>query len=261
MAVTAWSITQSGRYEPFELQVARGQIANHRAVTVFGYNPDVDTAEETVWPAGGIITHPSTAVQMSVSSSSATDNPSSTGAWTVTLNGLDASFNELSETVTLNGQTAVLTTNSFVRINSAYVSAAGTGNSAVGDIYMGVGTVTAGVPATIYQIIKFDYNSTTTGHYTVPAGYTAYLDAGSVNVGQAGGTNPVACRLVTSGTNNIRLTSAIVSLNNGTAIYEFLFPLAIPEKTDIEATAAGSAANNFVTSYFNILLIKNDAST
>ena len=260
MAVTAWSITQNGRFEPFELQVARGQITGHRAITVFGYNPDVDASEETVWPAGGMLTHPSSAVQMKVSSSSATDNPSSTGAWAIVINGLDNNYNELSETVALNGQTAVLTINSYIRINSAYVSATGTGNSAVGDIYMGVGTVTLGVPATIYQIIKFDYNSTTTGHYTVPAGYTAYMDAGSVNTGQAAGSNPVTCRLVTSGANNIRLTNAIVTINNGTAVYEFIYPLAVPEKTDIEATALGSASNNFVTSYFNILLVKNDGA-
>jgi hypothetical protein len=260
MAVTTWSISQNGRTEPFELQVSRGQITGHRGITVFGYNPDIDTAEETVWPFGGIITHPSTAVKMSVSSSSSTDNPLSTGAWTITLEGLDANYNEIGEVVTLNGQTPVLTQVSYLRINRAFVSSAGTGNSAVGDIYMGAGTVTGGIPATVYQIIKFDYNSTTTGHYTVPAGYTAYMDAGSVNVGQVAGSNPVTCRLVLSMANNIRLTSAIVSLNNGTAIYEFIYPLAIPEKTDIEATGIGSAANNFVTSYFNILLIKNDGA-
>ena len=44
------SISQVGTVEPFELQVSRGQIPGHRSVSVFGYNPDVDTTRVTVWP-------------------------------------------------------------------------------------------------------------------------------------------------------------------------------------------------------------------
>lgn len=260
MATTAWSITQSGRYEPFELQVARGQISWHIPVTVFGFNPDIDTTEETVWPGGGIITHPSAAIQWKVSSSSANDTSAGTGARTVFINGLDANYNQVTETVTLNGQTAVLTTNSLLRINSAYVATAGSSNSAEGNIYFGTGTVTAGVPATVWQIILFDYNSTVTGHYTVPAGYTAYMDAGQISAGQATGSTQIIGRLLSSGTNNIRTTAALVTLNNGTATYDFFVPISFPEKTDIEAAAIGSAANNSVSSYFNIILIKNDAA-
>jgi hypothetical protein len=260
MATTAWSITQSGRYEPFELQVARGQISWHIPLTVFGYNPDINSAEETVWPGGGIITHPLVATQWKVSSSNANDTAAGTGARTVFIDGLDANYNQVTETVTLNGQTAVLTTNSLLRINSAYVATAGSSNSAEGNIYFGTGTVTAGVPATVWQIILFDYNSTVTGHYTVPAGYTAYMDAGQISVGQSGGSNPITARLLASGTDQIRRTAAVVSLNNGTATYDFFVPISFPEKTDIEASAIGTAANNTVSSYFNIVLIKNDAA-
>jgi len=37
------SITRVGRYEPFELQVARGQITGHSVVNIFGYQPSVTT--------------------------------------------------------------------------------------------------------------------------------------------------------------------------------------------------------------------------
>lgn len=260
MATTAWSITQSGRYEPFELQVARGQISWHIPITVFGYNPDVDTTEETIWPGGGIITQPSAALQWKVSSASANDTSAGTGARTVFIDGLDANYNQATETVTLNGQTAVLTSNSYLRINSAYVATAGSSNGAEGNIYFGTGTVTAGVPATIWQIILFDYNSTTTGHYTVPAGYTAYMDAGQISAGQPTGSSQVTGRLLASGVDNIRRTAALVALNNGSVTYDFFIPISFPEKTDIEAAAVGSAANNAVSSYFNIILIKNDAA-
>jgi hypothetical protein len=253
------SITRTGKNEPFELQVARGQISWHQSIVVFGYNPDVDTSVETVWPQGGILGFPAAALQLSVSSSNAADTSAGTGARTVYLEGLDANHNVISETVTLNGQTAVTTTKSYLHINNCYVQTAGSGNTAAGTIYFGTGTVTAGVPATIYDVIAFDYNARVTGSYTVPAGYTAYVSQGLFSSGQASGSNAVTGRLMTRGTNDIRLTAAVVTVNNSAADYTFEYPLVVPEKTTIEAQAVGDAANNACSSMFILLLIKNDA--
>jgi hypothetical protein len=251
------SQTQYGKNELFELQVARGQIQGHRNVTVFGFNGDVDQTQVSVWPLPSLITFPAAALQMTVSSTSANDTAAGTGARTVVVQGLDANYNEVTETVTLNGQTAVTMSASLLRVNYAYVATAGSGNSAAGDIYIGTGTVTAGVPATTYDIIKFDYNNTTTGSYTVPANYTAYVSQGLFSSGQSGGSNQVQGRLLTRGTNNIRMTAALTTLNNGVANYVFEYPLAVPEKTTLEATAVGTANNNSVSSMFIILLVKN----
>ena len=249
------SITSERRHEDFSLQVARGQIPGHRCVTIFGFNGDVDQAEVTVWPYSGLMTHPAAAIAMKVSSSNAADASAGTGARTVLIQGLDAGFNEISEAVTLNGQTAVVTTKSFLRVNYATVETVGSGQSAAGDIYIGTGTVTAGVPATVYNLIKFNYNDTVTGHYTVPAGYTGYLMQGMFTAGQLSGSTSIQGRLLSSTADGIRRTTAIVTLNNGTADYAFEYPLQIPEKTDIEATVIGSANNNSCSSMFVILLI------
>jgi hypothetical protein len=249
------SISLERRSEDFSLQVARGQIPGHRNVTVFGFNPDVDQTEVTVWPHTGLIPHPAAALQMKVSSSNAADTSAGTGARTVLIQGLDANYNEISEVVTLNGQTAVTTANSYLRVNYAMVVTAGSGKSAAGDIYIGTGTVTAGVPATVYDLIKFNYNDTVTGHYTVPAGHTAYLMQGLFSTGQPSGTTQVQGRLLSAGPDGIRRTAAVTTLNNGVADYAFEFPIAIPEKTDIEATAIGSANNNACSSMFILLLV------
>lgn len=256
MSTIISSITRQGAYEPFELQVARNQIQGHRNVTVFGFNPDVDTTQVSVWPLPSLITFPSSALQMTVSSTSANDTSAGTGARTVVVQGLDANYNEVTETVTLNGQTPVTMAASLLRVNYAYVATAGSGNSAAGDIYIGTGTVTAGVPATAYDIIKLDYNNTTTGSYTVPAGYTAYLSQGLFSTGQAGGSNQVQGRLLSRGVDNIRRTATITTINNGVANYVFEYPLAIPEKTTLEATAIGSSNNNACSSMFILLLVK-----
>lgn len=251
------SQTKFGKNEPFELQVSRGEVPAHRSVVVFGYNADVDTSEVTVWPLPSIISHPAAALQMKVSSTNANDTAAGTGARTIVIQGLRGDYTEVSETVTLNGQTEVLTTNLFIRVNYAYVATVGSTNSAAGDIYMGTGTVTSGVPATVYNIIKFDFNNTVTGHYTIPAGYTGYLAQGLFSAGQASGSTQVRGRLLTSGTDRIRRTAAVTTVNNGVADYAFEYPLLIPEKTDIEATAVGSAANNGVSCMFILVLIKN----
>lgn len=255
------SVTRTGAYEPFNLQVARGQIPWHQSIVVFGYNSDVDTSVETVWPYGGILPFPSNALQMSVSSDNTNDTAAGTGARTVYIQGLNANHDTISETVSLNGQTAVLTANSYLHINQAYVATAGSLNSAAGNIYFGTGALTLGVPATVYDIIQYDYNTRVTGSYTIPSGYTGYLEQGLFSSGQAGGSNAVTGRLMSRGTDDIRRTAAIVTLNNGAADYAFEYPVVIPEKTTIEAQAVGSSTNNACSSMFIIILIKNDAGT
>ena len=73
---------------------------------------------------------------------------------------------------------------------------------------------------------------------------------------QSGGSNQVQGRLLTRGTDNIRRTAAVTSLNNGVADYVFEYPIVIQEKTTIEATAIGSSSNNAVSSMFILVLVK-----
>jgi hypothetical protein len=253
------SQTKYGKDENFSLQVARGLIPGHSAITVFGYNPDVDTSEESVWPNGGTVPHPTAASVLKVSSTDAADaSPSGTGARTVRITGLNGNFNEVSETIVLNGQTAVNTVNSYLYVNGLTVTSVGSGGANAGEINVGTGTVTAGVPAVLYDIIAIGYNNRTTGHYCVPAGYTAFLVHGLFTAGQASGSTSITGKLlVHSPDDNIVRVGAITTLNNGVVQYMFNYPTAIPEKSCVGATAIGSSNNNSVSSMFNICLIKN----
>jgi hypothetical protein len=255
------SVSRLGKYEPFHIQVSRGQITMHSPVIVFGYNPDVDTTEESVWPNGGTVPHPTAASVLKVSSSSADDASAGTGARTVMLVGIDGDYNEKSESVILNGQTAVNTTNSYLYVNQLYVISVGSGGVNAGDINVGTGTVTAGVPAVLYDIIATGFNNRATGHYCVPAGYTGYMLQGLFSAGQASGSTAVTGFIKQHGPDNILRVGAVAAVNNGTADYLFELPYRIPEKNCVGATAIGAAANNSVSSYFNILLIKNNGQT
>jgi hypothetical protein len=257
MSIEVASMSQFGRTEPFGLQVARGQIPNHRSIQIFGYNPDVDTTEESVWPDGGVVPHPTVASVLKISSTSASDTSAGTGARTVFISGLDGNYNVISETVILNGQTEVNTTKSYLYVNEFYVLTVGTDGHNVGTVNAGTGTVTAGVPAVLYDLIAPTYNQRTTAHYCVPVGYTAYMLEGVVTTGQPSGSSSVTAYLKQHGTDGILRVGAVATLNNGSVQYDFDPAYRIPEKNCVGASAVGSSANNAVSTFFNIILVKN----
>ncbi len=256
------SISRFGLTEPFNLQVARGQIAYHESIYKFGNNPQVADSLETIWPQGGLYSYLSAATVLKVSSSSTDDTSAGTGARTVELFGLDGDYNEISEVVTLNGQTAVNTTQSYLRINRMIVRSAGSGGANAGIIYAGTGTVTTGVPANIYATINGDgTNQTLMALWTIPAGYTGYLMQYDVSNGTTSNT-PAVCKLllVARPYGEVFQTKDIKSLTTGMHIENTLIiPVEFAEKTDIEVRAVSSS--NSVTfdisAAFEMLYIKN----
>ena len=256
------SISRFGLTEPFNLQVARGQIAYHESIYKFGNNPEVADSIETIWPQGGLYSYLSAATVLTVSSSSTNDTSAGTGARTVELFGLDGDYNEISEVVTLNGQTAVNTTLSYLRINRMIVRSAGSGGANAGIIYAGTGTVTTGVPANIYATINGDgTNQTLMALWTIPAGYTGYLMQYDVSNGTTSNT-PAVCKLllVARPYGEVFQTKDIKSLTTGMHIENTLIiPVEFAEKTDIEVRAVSSS--NSVTfdisAAFEMLYIKN----
>ena len=262
MAREVSSITRIGTSEPFELQVARGQIAYHKSIYKFGNNPVVADSIETIWPQGGLYSYLSAATVLKVSSSSANDTSAGTGARTVELFGLDGDYNEISEVVTLSGQTAVNTTQSYLRINRMVVRSAGSGGANAGIIYAGTGTVTTGVPANIYATINGDgTNQTLMALWTIPAGYTGYLMQYDVSNGTTSNT-PAVCKLllVARPYGEVFQTKDVKSLTTGMHIENTLVvPVEFAEKTDIEVRAISSSASvTFdISSAFEMLYIKN----
>lgn len=245
----------------FNLDVSRGFIAGHTPVYKFGHNSDVNGTEETIWEQGGIYSYPASAATFYVSSSSATDSNGGTGANSVFLQGLDANYNEVTETVNLNGQTQVQTANSYIRIYRAYVVLAGSGGVAAGTIYVGTSGATGGVPnGTIYASIAPAHGQTEMAIYTVPAGHTLYLDDINFTSAVSLANSYIRARFMTRlfGSNVFREQTRIV-LQSNTYIFKFEYPLAFPEKTDIEARAqAVGSNNNEISATWQGVLIKND---
>ena len=258
MSTTISSITRQGAFEPFELQVSRGQIQGHKTLFKFGNNADINGSLETIWSHGGIYAYPAAATAMKVSSSSTDDDAAGTGARTVVVSGLDQNYNEASETVELDGQTEVLTTTTFIRVFRAYVATAGSGGTAAGTIYVGTGTVTAGVPATVYAEIALGENQTTMALWTVPAGYTLYITGGTFSAASNNVAQYVLGKFVVRPFGGVFRNAADITVNSNVFRYDWEIPLAIPEKSDIEARAIALAGTNFyVTAAFEGMYIKN----
>ena len=252
------SATRQGAYEPFELQVARGQVDGHKTLFKFGVNGDVGASVETVWAQGGTYAYPASASVMKISSSSADDAAAGTGARTVAVFGLDASYNEVNETVTLNGQTAVDTTNSYLRIFRMYVVTAGSGATAAGVIYAGTGTVTAGVPANIYATIAVGANQTQMAFWTVPAGYTLYLTGVYYTSGNTNANAWTNFQLIQRPLGGVfRQQSSSRVAGNGDFVLDLHTPIAFAEKTDIEVRAVASTSPSNVSAEFEGIYIKN----
>lgn len=148
-------------------------IVSGRKVRVSGFNGAVANTEEHLFSGSTTFTDLAAATLLKISSGSANDTSAGTGAKTVMVFGLDGNYNLQSETVTLNGQTEVLTTKTYLAVFGLEVLTVGTGLKNAGIVYAADdgATVTAGVPATlILCTIPVGENISFSGNYIIPAG-------------------------------------------------------------------------------------------
>jgi len=254
------SISRVGTSEPFELQVSRGQVGWHYTLFKYGYNPLIINVNETIWDGGGIYAYPAAAATMYVSSSSANDDAAGTGARTIFVQGLDANYDEISETVIMDGQTQVATANEYLRVYRAYVLTAGSGATNAGDIYVGTSGESSGVPTgAFYAKITAGEAQTLMAVWTVPRGHTFYLTNGTAThgTGTSGGVF-MTIRFMTRELGSVFRTATKIDIVESEVLFPFTFPLRIPEKTDLEVRAiCNKNQNNAVSATFEGVLIWN----
>jgi hypothetical protein len=262
MAQEVSSISRVGTSEPFELQVARGQIAYHETQFKFGFNPLVVDSLETVWAQGGLYTYLSSASTLYISSSSTDDDVAGTGARTATVSGLDANYNEVSVTVDLDGQTGVQLgdASNWIRVNRIIVDTAGSGGQNAGVIYVGdEASPSSGVPSNKYATVAIGDNQTLMALWTVPRGYTAYLHETHITVATEANNKYAIVTVLAKpegGVFNIKDKFTTVL---DTVTQKYNFPLKFSEKTDIEVRAIGSSsnANIAISAGLDIVYIQN----
>ena len=169
-----------------------------------------------------------TNAQRSVNSTSSSDTSAGTGAQKVTVNFLDATNIVLaSETVTMNGTTAVNTVSTNVALlENMIVAQVGSGGGNVGTIQ--IFTTTAG-GGSVWGSIAASDNQTFWAHHYVPSGVTCYIlgftcgatvVAGQTNLNHSG--NPLG-----TGLPQLQIGVTLMHVAAGTWDHDFEVPIAV----------------------------------
>lgn len=240
----------------FFLDIATGNIAGVSSVSKFGYNPSISSiAFETIWEGSNAYPWQTVADQLEVLSANANDTSAGTGARTVELQGLDSSWNILTETVTMNGTTPVTTTGLFLRIFRARVVTAGSDLINAGNITIR-DQDTSTTRAIITNSVGKSMGQSLMAIYTVPAGKTAYLK----NMNFSSGKDlEQEYRLMARDNTVTNAAWNVKEFVTGRGGFGDLDKFAInkyTEKTDLDLQAL-SSANSTAGGGFELILIDN----
>ena len=207
------------------------------SIHVMGYNPDVDngTEPETIWNGGGLYPWSAfaTAGTLDISSDSLSESVS------VVLDGLDANYQPIQETVTLSGTTPVTTTNSYIRLNKMTCTS------------LNIGAITADKGVTVGKV-DAGQGSSMSGIYTVPAGHTAFLLCGDATA-QKGRDAQVRFYARYFGMGFV--VAHMAETYQNFYRYDFPIPIKLPEKTDLDVRVFEvETSGTRVTCNFDLIL-------
>jgi len=236
---------------PYYLAVAQGLIPNTSQVNIFSFSDSVKTTFYTLWELTGTTQYafPASAAQLVLVSTSASDNTRAT----ILINGLDSSWNQISETIALNGTSNVTTVNSYLRINSMIMTSTGTGQTT------NVGTITAKIGATTYAVIAVGIGRSQAAVYSIPNGYTMYLISINAFNGDAAAGNAINYQV--KSTNNAQTNPVTLSVlqtawdQRYQVIRENVFPYT--QKTDVQWQFSTASGTHSVGLILQGILVKN----
>ena len=254
----------------FMLSVAMGKVPGMSHINKFGHNPAIETGTdpEDVWHGGGVYPfYPLTAQTLEVLSDSVEDDadkePAGTGAYTIIIYGLDGNFNEVNETVTLNGAGIVaLTEHTYRRVYRAIILTAGSSGSNVGNIVVRI----ASAGASAAYIATAD-GQTQQAIYTIPEGKTGFFIKGYVGVsaGGVGASNESAIFQWKLRANNgvagaWQVNGQIECTTRGSSWWQYKYGIPagpISEMSDIKIECTEVSTTLGVVGAFDLLLVEN----
>jgi hypothetical protein len=247
----------------FAFDVARGLHPEHSNIHKFGFNAAIPNGSfADVYTYGGTVAvypWPTSAQKVRIrAGGDAADTSDGDGARSILVQGLDANFAPIEETIVTKGAlVSAETTQLFFRVFRAYVTSVGVyGAANTDDILIENASdadVIAHIPAGIGQ--------TQQTHYTVPAGKSAYLVSVQVQVA-AGTTKDADVRLfqrldgsdVAVPYGAKRLVMQFIG-QQGAASFPFATFVSFPEKTDLWCDAQGNGAVTGVNVTYDLFLI------
>jgi len=254
--------TKSGHpLQDTALAIAMGAVPGVRGMNKFGTNETVTTAFSYLWEFGDGWTPIPVATTLEFASTSALDTAAGTGATGLTIEGLDGNYDEISETLPLDGQTPVLTTKLFLYVNRAYCSGAGVTQKNQGTIYVADDSTAwaSGVPVTdaaVQGMINPLHGQTQQTIYTVPRGYTAFTHGGYMT-----SESNILTRLRVLFWNrftNVHRTLFELTIKGPTFSHEAYPYVPVLEKNTVYMEVNVSAGTTTVSGGLNFILVSND---
>ena len=227
---------------PYLYDIAEGNVDGHSPLHKYGINLDADVTYETVYRVGGQYSYITTATKLYFAGTAGVDRSNGVGARTVVLDGLTGSYDELSETITMNGATAVSTVATFLRINDCKVDTAGSAGTNSGQI-----TIKNGAGSVTYDVIAASTGHLQSAVWTVPANHTAYVTSfyGSEESNK-GVEFDFQFRPYGKAWQKIRP----MKVNSGFVSLKYDMPIKLTEKTDMEIEVKGTAVDAIVSAGF-----------
>ena len=237
----------------FFLEVSKGGVVGHSSFHRFGLNESTGNSFEDIWTVSTNLTYLTAASTLTVTSNNAQDDIAGTGAQKVSLVFLDGDFIEVTEVVDLNGNGAVITTGTALRLVSASVSQWG---SAPGLNVALIG-ITATVGATTQGEIATSDNQTLMTHFTVPASKTAYMISSFVSVGKGDDAQVKLLIKDATITNAGFITAVSFPLFQNNFEPNSRLPKRFTEKTDLVIRGKAGAGNIAVGAGYDLVVINN----
>jgi hypothetical protein len=214
--------TQSPLSADWNVQVARGKVSGVSLVNLYGYQATVDGTWIPVWENATALPYPPNGgIQLLLYSSSASDV-----AVSVLIDGLDANHNMISETLVLtNGATGVTTVKTYLHINNMRIVGS---TNPVGTLYLSNSGKT-----TVYAQINAGVGKTQWSQYTVPAGYTFFLNRVTASASATNSAKVLGYRVYTQSATGLE---SLVLQSPWIDTYETVrvVPNPYPEKTSIQ---------------------------
>lgn len=222
------------------ISIANSQVAGCDHIHKFGANQDVDTTYEIIWEVGGAsVTYPTTAAVASINSASGNSGSE------ITIQGLDANFLEVSDTITLNASGDGSTTQTFLRINRAFTS----NDTALSS------DVTITVGGNTLAKIDSDHQQTLQCVYTVPANKKAFLT--QLNGGVSEKEKNVEMRFYAQEEFGVFRTRDFIAFQTSTFQKNYPIPLMFKGKTDIQLQAK-CVGNAIISGSFDLILVNSN---
>ena len=229
--------------ESTELNIARGLVKETEVRNIFGYQETGDTTLRALWEfANTSYVYPPSAIQMTVTAADVGDDGKN-----LLIKGLDANYDEITETVTLVGAGDVVTTTSFLRINDVILL---TGTTNIGLI-----TVQNAAKTIKYGGIRAEDGRNQASIYTVPAGHCFYLYRIDAFSSDSTAAKPAVFRnLSINSSGQIYNTARTTFFNNMNILRQL--PFKYSEKTDIQFQVATDQGSHELSVFGEGVLIK-----